>query len=164
MAIETESSGGGGPGGFGSAGGSESAGGPARPRPTGRPGPLGPGVYEIDPTNAGTRVKPRLVRNSPISTSGFGPDSRRRNIFITTRRLKNMDVLLWSDIALAIGASVSAGAPSGVRSTFLACTTPRRIGTVRSSCIDANSVAHVPSSYRPSYKAPLRAPVMRAMM
>src|SRR5689334_23241351 len=106
MAIDIDESG----------GSARSGGSGERTRPTlcapyGRPGPLAPGAYDIEPTSGGTRVKPRLVRNSPISTSGFGPGSRRRNIFITRRRPKNTDVLLWSDTARAMGASVSAGAP-----------------------------------------------------
>ena len=40
-------------------------------------------VAGLAPASGGTRVNCRFVRNRPISTSGFGPASRRRKIFIT---------------------------------------------------------------------------------
>src|SRR5436853_5591203 len=67
-----------------------------RPGAAGRPGPFGPGAYEIDPTSGGTRANFRSVRYSTISTSGFGPASRRRNNFSMRRLPKRTEVLLWS--------------------------------------------------------------------
>ena len=107
-------------------------------------------AYEIDPNQRGHAVKPRSARNSPISTSGFGPGSKRRNSFMTSRLPKNTDVLLWSAAIRAMGDERIGRRPVRRQIDVGGLYDPYRIGTVRSSCIAASSVAQVPSSKRPS--------------
>ncbi len=120
--------------------------------------------YSSAPASGGRAREPASVRNRPISNSGFGAGSIRRNSFSTQPVVDERDaVALIAAAASATGASaarVLSARTSGLMTS--PCVLPRRVVVSSSPAIIPSRRSHTSSSWMPSTMTPLRAPVIRA--